>query len=142
VEIDPGTGEVEIKRFVAVDDCGNIINPLIVDGQVHGGIVQGMAQVLFEEAVYDDNGQFLTGELMEYAVPKAAMVGRFENHHTVTPSPVNTLGAKGIGEAGTIGATAAIFNAVMDALAPLGIDYVDMPLKPNKLWRVIQQHRK
>jgi carbon-monoxide dehydrogenase large subunit len=142
LEIDPGTGEVEIKRFVAVDDCGNIINPMIVDGQVHGGIVQGMAQVLFEEAVYDDHGQLLTGELMEYAVPKASMVGRFENHHTVTPSPINSLGAKGIGEAGTIGATAAIFNAVMDALAPLGVDYVDMPLKPNKLWRAIQEHRK
>ena len=142
VEIDRGTGEVEIKRFVAVDDCGTVINPLIVDGQIHGGIVQGMAQTLFEGVVYDENGQLLTGELMEYAVPKAAMVGRFENHHTVTPTPVNPIGAKGVGEAGTIGATAAVFNAVMDALAPLGVDHVDMPLKPEKLWRVIQQHRK
>ncbi len=142
LEIDPETGVVEIKRFVAVDDCGTIINPLIVDGQVHGGIVQGMAQVLFEGVVYDENGQLLTGELMEYAVPKAAMVGRFETYHTVTPTPVNQLGAKGIGEAGTIGATAAIFGAVMDALAPLGITHVDMPLKPDKLWKVIQQHRK
>jgi carbon-monoxide dehydrogenase large subunit len=142
VEIDPDTGVVEIKRLVAVDDCGKIINPLIVDGQVHGGIVQGMAQVLYEGVVYDDNGQLLTGELMEYAVPKANMVGRFETHHTVTPTPVNALGAKGIGEAGTIGATAAIYNAVMDALLPLGIDHVDMPLKPDKLWNVIRQHRK
>ncbi len=142
VEVDADTGVVNIKRFVAVDDCGNLINPMIVDGQVHGGIVQGMAQVLFEGVVYDDNGQLLSGELMEYAVPKATMVGRFENHHTVTPTPVNSLGAKGIGEAGTIGATAAIFNAVMDALSPLGIEHVDMPLKPDKLWKVIQQHKK
>jgi aerobic carbon-monoxide dehydrogenase large subunit len=142
LEIDKGTGAVEIKRFVAVDDCGTIINPLIVDGQVHGGIVQGMAQTLFEGVVYDENGQLITGELMEYAVPKAAMVGRFETYHTTTPSPVNPIGAKGIGEAGTIGATSAIFSAVMDALAPLGIDHVDMPLKPDKLWKVIQQHAK
>ncbi|HEX7928259.1 MAG TPA: molybdopterin cofactor-binding domain-containing protein, partial [bacterium] len=142
VEIDPDTGVTEIKRLVAVDDCGTIINPLIVDGQVHGGIVQGMAQVLFEEAVYDENGQLISGELTDYAVPKAAMVGRFETHHTTTPTPVNLLGAKGIGEAGTIGATAAIFNAVMDALAPFGIEHVDMPFKPAKLWKVLQQHRK
>jgi aerobic carbon-monoxide dehydrogenase large subunit len=140
LEIDKETGEVKIQRFVAVDDCGTIINPLIVDGQVHGGIVQGMAQTLFEGVVYDENGQLLTGELTEYAVPKANMVGRFENHHTVTPTPVNPLGAKGIGEAGTIGATAAVFNAVLDALAPLGVKHVDMPFKPDKLWQVIQQH--
>ena len=139
LEIDKATGEVEIKRFVAVDDCGTIINPMIVDGQVHGGIVQGMAQVLFEGVEYDKNGQLLTGELMEYAVPKATMVGRFENHHTVTPTPVNPIGAKGIGEAGTIGATAAIFNAVIDALAPLGVDHVDMPFRPEKLWKVIHK---
>ncbi len=142
LEIDRETGEVHIKRFVAVDDCGTIINPNIVDGQVHGGIVQGMAQVLFEGVEYDKNGQLLTGELMEYAVPKATMVGHFETHNTITMTPVNPLGAKGIGEAGTIGATAAIFSAVMDALAPLGVEHVDMPLRPEKLWRVIQKHRK
>jgi carbon-monoxide dehydrogenase large subunit len=141
LEIDPDTGIVAIKRLVAVDDCGTLVNPLIVEGQVHGGIVQGIGQALFEGVVYDENGQLITGELMEYAVPKAAMVGRFETHHTVTPTPVNALGAKGIGEAGTIGATAAVFNAVMDALAPLGIEHVDMPFKPDKLWAVIQEHR-
>jgi len=140
LEIDKDTGQVEIQRFVAVDDCGTVINPLIVDGQVHGGIVQGMAQTLFEGVVYDENGQLLTGELTEYAVPKANMVGRFENHHTETPTPVNPIGAKGIGEAGTIGATAAVFNAVLDALQPLGIKHLDMPFKPAKLWQAIQAH--
>jgi carbon-monoxide dehydrogenase large subunit len=140
LEIDRETGEIEIKRFVAVDDCGTIVNPLIVDGQVHGGIAQGMAQTLFEGVVYDENGQLLTGELTEYAVPKASMVGNFETMHTVTPTPVNPLGAKGIGEAGTIGATAAVFNAVLDALAPLGIKHLDMPFKPDKIWNAIQQH--
>ncbi len=139
VEIDPDTGEVEIKKYVAVNDVGNVINPLIVDGQVHGGVVQGLAQTLFEEAVYDENGQLITGELTEYAVPKAHMVRRIENLHTVTPTPVNALGAKGIGEAGTIGATSCVFNAVMDALAPLGIKHLDMPFKPHKVWNAIQQ---
>ena len=106
---------------------------------MHGGIVQGLAQTLFEEAVYDENGQLLTGELTEYAVPKAHMVGRIENLYTVTPTPVNALGAKGIGESGTIGATACVFNAVMDALAPLGIKHLDMPFKPHKVWNAIQQ---
>ena len=141
LEIDKETGEIEIQRFVAVDDCGTIINPLIVDGQVHGGIAQGMAQTLFEGVVYDDNGQLLTGELTEYAVPKANMVGHFETLHTSTPTPVNALGAKGIGEAGTIGATAAVFNAVMDALQPVGIKHLDMPFKPDKIWSAIHQQR-
>ncbi|MCH9045792.1 MAG: molybdopterin-dependent oxidoreductase [SAR324 cluster bacterium] len=139
LDIDADTGEVEIKKFVAVSDCGNVINPLIVDGQVHGGIVQGLAQTLFEEVVYDENGQLITGELTEYAVPKAHMVRNFETYHTVTPTPVNSLGAKGIGESGTIGATACVFNAVMDALAPLGIKHLDMPFKPHKVWNAIQQ---
>ncbi|MBI3992834.1 MAG: xanthine dehydrogenase family protein molybdopterin-binding subunit [Candidatus Lambdaproteobacteria bacterium] len=139
VDVDKETGEVAIKRYVAVDDCGTIINPLIVDGQVHGGIAQGLAQSLYEDAVYDADGQLVTGELLEYAVPKSSMVPHYETHHTVTPSPVNSLGAKGIGEAGTIGSTAAIFNAVMDALAPLGIKHIDMPLKPEKVWRAIQK---
>ncbi|MCH7476706.1 MAG: xanthine dehydrogenase family protein molybdopterin-binding subunit [SAR324 cluster bacterium] len=139
VEVDPDTGEIEIKRFVAVNDCGNIINPLIVTGQLHGGFAQGMAQVLYEEAVYDENGQLVTGELVEYAMPKATMLPLFETHHTTTPSPVNALGAKGIGEAGTVGSTACVFNAVMDAVAHLGIKHIDMPLKPEKLWKAIQQ---
>jgi carbon-monoxide dehydrogenase large subunit len=142
VEIDPETGVVDIKRLVAVDDCGTLVNPMIVEGQVHGGIAQGIGQALFEGVVYDENGQLITGELMEYAVPKAGMLGRFETHHTVTPTPVNALGAKGVGEAGTIGATAAVFNAVMDALTPLGIEHVDMPFKPDKLWTIIQEHRR
>lgn len=137
VEIDKETGEVEIKRYVAVDDCGNQINPLIVQGQVHGGIAQGLAQALFEEVVYDDNGQLLTGELMDYAVPKAHQLPRYELDHTVTPTSVNPLGAKGVGEAGTIGSTPAVANAVIDALAPFGVKHVDLPLRPEKLWRLM-----
>ena len=138
-EVDRETGEIAIKRYVAVDDCGTVINPLIVDGQVHGGIAQGLAQSLFEDVVYDDNGQLLTGELVEYAVPKSTMVPTYECDHTVTPSPVNDLGAKGIGEAGTLGSTTAVFNAVLDAVVHLGITHIDMPLKPEKLWKAIQQ---
>lgn len=136
-EIDRETGEVEIKRYIAVDDCGNQINPLIVAGQVQGGIAQGMAQALFEEVVYDENGQLLTGELMDYAVPKAHQLPHFELDHTVTPTDVNPLGAKGVGEAGTIGSTPATANAVIDALAPFGVTHVDLPLRPEKLWRLM-----
>ena len=139
VEVDRDTGEIAVKRYVCVNDCGTVINPLIVDGQVHGGIAQGLAQSLFEDVVYDDNGQLLTGELVEYAVPKSTMVPTYECEHTVTPSPVNALGAKGIGEAGTVGSTPAVFNAVLDAVAHLGVKHIDMPLKPEKLWRAIQQ---
>ncbi len=135
VEVDKDTGDVKIERYIAVDDCGNQINPLIVQGQVHGGIAQGLAQALFEEVVYDENGQLLTGELMDYAVPKAHQLPRYELDHTVTPSPVNPLGAKGVGEAGTIGSTPAIANAVIDALAPFGVKHVDLPLRPEKVWR-------
>src|SRR5205807_2492015 len=102
-EVDRDTGQVEIKRYIAVDDCGNIINPLLVDGQVHGGVVQGLGQALYEQAVYDDTAQLITGELMDYAVPKASMIPWIESSHTTTPSPVNPLGVKGVGEAGTIG---------------------------------------
>ncbi len=137
VEVDRETGDVKIARYVAVDDCGNQINPLIVAGQVHGGIAQGLAQALFEEAIYDENGQLLTGELMDYAVPKAHQLPRYELDHTVTPTPVNPLGAKGVGEAGTIGSTPAVANAVIDALAPFGVKHVDLPLRPEKLWRLM-----
>jgi carbon-monoxide dehydrogenase large subunit len=137
VELDKETGDVKIVRYVAVDDCGRQINPLLVQGQVHGGIAQGMAQALFEEVVYDENGQLLTGELMDYAVPKAYQLPHFELDHTVTETNVNPLGAKGVGEAGTIGSTPAVANAVIDALAPFGVKHVDMPLRPEKLWRLM-----
>jgi aerobic carbon-monoxide dehydrogenase large subunit len=142
VEIDADTGKTSILRYVAVDDFGNVINPMIVDGQLHGGIAQGVAQALWENAVYDENGQLLTGSLMEYAVPKADMLPMFETDRTVTPSPVNPLGVKGAGEAGTIASTAAIANAVMDALAPFGIEHLDIPLTPPKVWHAIQNARR
>ncbi|HEV3311631.1 MAG TPA: molybdopterin cofactor-binding domain-containing protein, partial [Chloroflexota bacterium] len=136
-EIDGETGEVKIRRYVAVDDCGNIINPLIVDGQVHGGVAQGLGQALWEHAVYDENGQLVTGELMDYAVPRAHMMPWIESHHTTTPSPVNPLGVKGVGEAGTIGCSPAVVNSVVDALSPLGIRHVDMPLTSEKIWKLV-----
>ncbi len=142
VEVDPDTGAYDIKRFVAVDDCGKVINPLIVDGQVHGGVAQGLAQTLYEEVVYDENGQLLTGSLMDYAMPKAPMVPTLETDRTVTPTPVNPLGAKGCGEAGTIGAGPAVANAIIDALAPFGVTHMEMPFKPEKIWRLIQEAKK
>ncbi len=136
-EVDRETGAIEVKRYVAVDDCGKVINPLLVDGQVHGGVVQGMGQALFEQAVYDDNGQLLTGELMDYAVPKASMVPAIETDRTETPSPVNPLGVKGVGEAGTIGCSPAVVNSVVDALSPLGVRHIDMPLTSEKIWKLV-----
>ncbi len=138
-EVDRDTGQVEIKRYIAVDDCGNMINPLLVDGQVHGGVVQGLGQALYEQAVYDDNGQLITGELMDYAIPKAGMIPWIESSHTITPSPVNPLGVKGVGEAGTIGCSPAVVNSVVDALSQLGVRHIDMPLTPEKLWNLIHQ---
>lgn len=137
VEIDRDTGETKIVRYVAVDDCGKVINPLLVDGQVHGGIVQSIGQALYEEVVYDADGQLVTGELMDYALPKASQMPWFETDRTETPSPVNPLGVKGVGEAGTIGATPAIVNAVVDALSPFGVKHLDMPVRPEKIWRLI-----
>src|SRR5438128_9420854 len=137
VEIDKETGETKIVRYVAVDDCGKVINPLLVDGQVHGGIVQSIGQALYEEVVYDEQGQLVTGELMDYAVPKASQVPWFETDRTETPSPVNPLGVKGVGEAGTIGATPAIVNAIVDALSPYGVKHVDMPVRPETVWKLI-----
>lgn len=136
VEVFPETGAVEVKRYVAVDDVGNIINPLIVHGQLHGGIAQGMAQALYENAVYDDNGQLISGTLMDYAVPNAAMLPDYEISHTVTPSPVNPLGVKGAGEAGTIGSAQCIMNAVIDALSPFGVRHMQMPATPEKIWQI------
>ncbi|HVC34695.1 MAG TPA: molybdopterin cofactor-binding domain-containing protein [Chloroflexota bacterium] len=137
VEIDPGTGVVKLVRYVAVDDCGIVINPKIVDGQVHGGVAQGVAQALWEAAVYDANGQLLTGSLMDYAIPTAEVLPSIETARTETPSPVNPLGLKGVGETGTIASTPAVVNAVVDALAPLGVRHVDMPLTPEKIWRLL-----
>jgi aerobic carbon-monoxide dehydrogenase large subunit len=139
VEVDRETGEIQFQRYIAVDDCGNQINPLLVHGQVHGGIVQSIGQALFEEAVYDEQGQLITGTLMDYAVPKAAQVPKFELDSTVTPSPVNPLGVKGVGEAGSIGATPAVVAAVVDALAPFGVRHLDMPIKPENVWRIISK---
>ena len=138
VEVEPQTGKIEIKKYVAVDDCGKVINPLLVDGQIQGGIVQGLGQALYEEVVYDENGQLLTSSLMDYALPRAANLPRLNLARTETPTPVNPLGIKGIGEAGTIGATPAIVNAVMDALAPFGVTHIDMPLTPQKIWSLCE----
>ena len=137
VEVDAETGTVNIQRYVAVDDVGNVINPMIVDGQVHGGLAQGIAQALWEGAVYDDEGQLVTGSLMDYALPRSDIVPHYELDRTVTPSPVNPLGVKGAGETGTIASTPAVVNAVVDALAPLGVKHLDMPLTPAKLWQIM-----
>jgi carbon-monoxide dehydrogenase large subunit len=140
VELDEETGEPRLTKYVAVDDCGNIINPLLVEGQVHGGLVQGIAQALHEEIVYDENGQLLTGSLMDYAVPRAHDFPEFELDRTITPSPVNPLGVKGVGEAGTIGSTPAVVNAIVDALAPLGVTNIDMPVRSEKVWKILRSH--
>ena len=137
VEVDPQTGEIELQRYIAVDDCGNAINPMIVDGQIHGGVVHGIGQALWEHVVYDDDGQLLTGTLMDYAMPRAHKLVSLETDRTVTPCPHNPLGVKGVGETGSIGAPAAIVNAVVDALEPYGIKHLDMPLTPEKVWRAI-----
>jgi carbon-monoxide dehydrogenase large subunit len=139
VEVDPETGAVTILRYIAVDDCGPRINPMIVEGQVHGGVIQGIGEALQEIAVYDDQGQLLTGTMMDYAVPKASQMPRIEVHAQETPSPVNPLGVKGIGEAGTIASAACVINAVCDALAPLGIKHIDKPVTPARVWAAIRQ---
>jgi carbon-monoxide dehydrogenase large subunit len=141
VEVDPETGSVDMLKYVAVDDCGNVINPMIVEGQLHGGIAQGIAQALFEEVVYDEDGNLKTGTMLDYTIPTANEIPRMSLDSTVTPSPTNELGVKGIGEAGTIAASAAVINAVVDALSPLGIKHVDMPASPDRLWRQMQEGR-
>ncbi|GAC1315218.1 MAG: molybdopterin-dependent oxidoreductase [Acidimicrobiales bacterium] len=138
VEVDTATGAVKLRAYVAVDDCGNQVNPLIVEGQIHGGIAQGIAQALFEEAVYDEDGNLVTTTLADYLVPSAAEFPNFTLDHTVTPSPTNPMGVKGIGEAGTIAATPAVMNAVIDALSPFGIRDVDMPAMPFRVWKAIE----
>jgi carbon-monoxide dehydrogenase large subunit len=141
VEIDPDTGEVEILRFVTVDDCGRVINPLLVEGQIHGGIAQGIGQALFEGAAYDASGNLLTGTLTEYAVPRADLLPSYECHRTETPSPWNALGVKGVGEAATIGSTPAVVNAVVDALGHLGVRHVDTPATPPRMWELLRRFR-
>jgi carbon-monoxide dehydrogenase large subunit len=139
VEVDAETGRVELLRHVAVDDCGNIINPLIVAGQQHGGIAQGVAQVLYEEVRYDDDANPVTANLMDYAMPSAAELPSYETYNTVTPTPLNPLGVKGIGESATIGSTPAVHNAIVDALSHLGVRHLDMPCTPERVWRAISR---
>jgi carbon-monoxide dehydrogenase large subunit len=141
VEVDEETGRVELKRYIGVDDVGKKINPLVVDGQLHGGIVQGVGQALWEGAVYSAEGQLLSGTMSDYALPRASWLPHIELDETVTPSPVNPLGVKGAGEAGTIGSAAAVVNAVVDALSPLGVRHIDMPLTGPTVWRAINGAR-
>ena len=139
VDLDPETGKVSVVRYVAVDDCGPAINPMIIDGQIHGGVVHGIGQALYERIHFDENGQLVTGTFVDYALPSAAELPSFETDRTETPSPVNELGVKGVGEAGTIAASAAVTNAVIDALRQVGVDYIDMPLTPLRVWEAIQE---
>ena len=129
---------MRLQRYIAVDDCGNQVNPLIVEGQVHGGVVQGAAQALFEEAVYDAAGNLLTASMLDYLVPSAAELPSLELGTTVTPTPVNAMGVKGVGEAGTIGSAPAVMNAIIDALAPFGVTALDMPASPQRVWDAIR----
>jgi carbon-monoxide dehydrogenase large subunit len=142
VEVDQETGAIDVKRFVAIDDCGNIINPMIVEGQVHGGLTQGIAPAMYEGIEYDDEGNVLNGTLMDYLVPTAVESPHWETGHTITPSPHHPLGAKGVAESPTVGAPPAIANAIIDALAPLGIEHLDIPITPAKVWEAIQAAKK
>src|SRR5437899_3748557 len=142
VEVDAETGQTKLLKYVAVDDVGRVINPMIVDGMVHGGIAQGVGQALWEHGVYSDDGQLLAATMMDYALPKADQLPSYETERTVTPSPVNPLGIKGAGETGTIAATPTVANAVIDALAPFGVAHIDMPLTPDKIWKAVKAARK
>jgi len=141
IELDGETGDIQILSYIAVDVCGHVINHTLTEGQIHGSLAQGIGQALCEEVVYDQEGQLLTSTFMDYAMPLAAELPHFTIGLVKTPSPFNPLGAKGVGEAGCIGGPPALVNAVLDALAPLGITTVDMPLKPEKIWSLIQQAR-
>ncbi len=140
VDIDTGTGEVHIRRFIAVDDCGHIINPLIVEGQIEGGLTMGLAPAMFEEIVYDENGQNLSGTFMDYLLPTAVETPKWELGKTITPSPHHPLGAKGVGESPTVGAPPAIANAVVDALWHLGVRHIDIPITPQKVWKLLREN--
>jgi aerobic carbon-monoxide dehydrogenase large subunit len=139
VEVDAETGKVDVVRYVSVDDCGPAVNPMLIEGQVHGGVAHAIGQALYEQVVYDENGQLVTGTFVDYALPTAAELPAFETDRTETPSPVNTLGVKGVGEAGTIAATPAVAAAVLDALEPLGVTQLDMPMTPLRVWQAIQE---
>jgi aerobic carbon-monoxide dehydrogenase large subunit len=141
VEVDPETGRTEIVKYVAVDDCGTIINPMIVDGQVQGGVAQGIAEAMYEEAIYDDNGVLVTGNMSTYRVPSAAELPTFTLDRTVTPSSTNPMGVKGIGEAGTIAAPPAVVNAVADAVQAVGVDFIDLPVSAERVWQAIHNAR-
>ena len=132
------TGKIELKRFIACDDVGNVVNPMVVEGQIHGGIAQGVGQALLEGAIYDEGAQLLTASYMDYAMPRADDFPIFETDRTETPCPHNDLGVKGVGEAGTIGSTAAVSNALIDALWCLGVRHVEMPFTPERVWQAIQ----
>jgi carbon-monoxide dehydrogenase large subunit len=138
LEVDRQTGEPALLKLIAVDDAGNRINPLIVEGQIHGGLAQGIGQAMIEEVVYGESGQLLTGSFMDYAFPRAVDFPRFELTEAVTPTPVNPMGAKGVGEAGTLGSTPSVVAAAVDALSEFGVRHIDMMLRPEKLWRIIQ----
>ncbi|TME24593.1 MAG: xanthine dehydrogenase family protein molybdopterin-binding subunit [Chloroflexi bacterium] len=142
VEVDPETGSVTLQRYISVDDCGRVLNPLLVEGQVHGGLAQGIAQALYEEVAFGDDGTLLTGNLTTYMMPTAPDLPSFTLDRTITPSPINPLGVKGVGESATIGSTPCIVNAVLDALAPLGVREIDPPCTPEKVWRAIESARK
>ena len=141
VHVDTDTGKARLVRHVACDDAGTMINPLLVEGQEHGGIAQGAAQALLEEVRYDEDGNPITANLIDYAMVSAAELPSFELVHLETPTPVNPLGAKGIGESGTIGATPAIHSAVVDAVSHLGVRHIEMPTTPERVWRAIQESR-
>jgi carbon-monoxide dehydrogenase large subunit len=141
VEIDEETGGVGLRRYISVDDCGRVLNPLLVEGQVHGGLAQGIAQALYEEVSYGDDGTLLSGNLTTYMIPTAPDLPTFTLDRTITPTSMNPLGAKGVGEAATIGSTPAVVNAVLDALAPFGIIEMDPPCTPEKVWRALQSAR-
>jgi len=141
VEVDLDTGLVKVLNHVAVDDCGRVINPLLAEGQVHGGIAQGLAQALYEEVLHDSDGNPLTTTLIDYQIPSAGEIPELLTRFTRTPTPNNPLGAKGIGESGTIGSTAAVQNAVIDALSHLGVEHLDMPLHPERVWRAANSSR-
>jgi carbon-monoxide dehydrogenase large subunit len=137
VEVDAETGKVEVVRYVAVDDCGPAINPMLIEGQVHGGVVHAIGQALYEQVVYDEEGQLVTGTFVDYALPTAAELPSIETDRTETPSPTNSLGVKGVGEAGTIAATPAVTAAVLDAIRPLGVESLDMPFTPMRVYDAI-----
>jgi carbon-monoxide dehydrogenase large subunit len=141
VEVDADTGAVSVDRLVSVEDCGTMLNPTIVDGQVHGGITQGISTALFEEGLYDEEGNLQTVNLMTYLVPSAAELPSFELERTESPSPTNPLGVKGVGETGTIAAAPAVINAVLDALSHLGVKDIQMPATPERVWRAIEEAR-